>query len=204
MADYTQLQSSITDYAKDTQVDSSRAREFIAQAEQMMERDMLGDDYGAGVPKQMLARIEDTTDAANKITLPTDYITARSVRVNSQRARYASSELVNPEDDGYASAAIVLDYYQRIPVLSDTNTSNWLLDVGYDAYLWGSLIQYAGWGRSGEGVQIWQSYYGNAMKSLKRSYRPQPRGNLYRHTSKYYQSFYTVIGSDMVFGRAQQ
>lgn len=204
MSTYADLQASFLDFVKDTALDSADAQKFIAIAEPKLERDLLDVSKGGGVPRQMLARIADTTDAANKITLPTDYLSARSVRIGTQRARYASPELVNPEDSGYASADVVLDYYQRIPVLSPTNVSNWLLDVGYDAYLWAACIQYAAWGQEMDTVRIWSGYYADALNTVKNAYKPQPRGNLYRHPSKFYQSFYTIIGADMVFGRAQQ
>lgn len=204
MSTYAELQASFLDFVKDTVLGTTDAKKFIALAEPKLERDLMDVSKGSGVPRQMLARITDTTDSANKITLPTDYLSARAVRIGTQRARYASPELVNPEDSGFASSDVVLDYYQRIPVLSDANTSNWLLDVGYDAYLWAACIQYAAWGQEMDVVAIWAGYYSDALNTVKIANKPQPRGNFYRHTSKFYSSFYTIIGPDMVFGRAQQ
>jgi hypothetical protein len=40
-----------------------------------------------------------------------------------------------------AAGTLTLSYYQKIPALDDTNTTNWLLDSHPDAYLFGTLTQ---------------------------------------------------------------
>lgn len=40
-----------------------------------------------------------------------------------------------------ASTALEMVYYQKVPALSDSNTSNWLLVAAPDAYLYGSLAE---------------------------------------------------------------
>jgi hypothetical protein len=43
-----------------------------------------------------------------------------------------------PQDD---SSDLALRYFQKIPALSDANTSNWLLAAHPDVYLFGSLVE---------------------------------------------------------------
>jgi hypothetical protein len=203
MGDYSDLQTSVLDTLKEpSSLTAADARKFIGLAEFALERHMLSNQYGASVPFQMLAVSTGQTDSENKYPLPSDYINARAVKINDQRARYASVELVAPSQDGYSEADVTLNYYQRIPILSDLNTSNWLLDVGYDAYMWGAALQYNVWGQEDEGGKIWADYYGDAMRTIKKAYKQQPRGGLYRHSNRYYSSFYTVYGDSLLFGRA--
>lgn len=203
MSTYSELQTSVLDILKDPGLTESDARTFIDLAEFKLERDIMGSNYGASVPFQMLGVSSGQTDADNKYPLPDDYINARSVKINGNRARYASSEMVNPSQDGYSEADVTLTYYQRIPKLSTTNVSNWVLDVGYEAYMWGSALQYNAWGQEDEAGRIWADYYGDAMRTIKKAYKQQPRGGLYRRSNRYYSSFYTVYGDSLLFGRAK-
>ena len=200
MSDYNALIASVLDVLGDSTLTNADAQKFIGLAEPKLERDLLSQQYGSGAPHQMLSRVTDTTDANNAITLPPDYQSSRSVLINNKRARYASSELVKPGDNGLASGEVILDYYQRLPILSAQNLTNWLLDVGYDAYMWGAALQYAAWGQEQDTVTVWESYYSDAVRTIRNAYRPQPRGGLYRHPSKQYGAFYTIIGSQMIFG----
>lgn len=200
MGDYTDLQASLLDVLDDPALTNADAQKFIGLAEPKLERDMLSPTYGSGAPAPMLARITDTTDSGNAITLPADYFAPRSVVVASWRARYAAPELVSSDSTGFANAAVTLDYYQRLPVLSATNLSSWLLDRGYDCYMWAAALQYAAWGQDMDTVTVWETYYSDAVRTIRNAYRPQPRGSMYRHPSKQYGAFYTVIGQQMLFG----
>jgi methionine salvage enolase-phosphatase E1 len=68
--------------------------------------------------------------------------------------------------------------------------------------MWGAALQYNVWGQEDEAGQIWADYYGDAMRTIKKAYKPQSRGGLYRHSSRNYSSFYTVYGDSMLFGKA--
>jgi hypothetical protein len=61
---------------------------------------------------------------------------------------------------------IQLVYYERIPKLSDTNTSNWLLEIAPDAYLHGALMQSAPYLKDDARMQVWASMYSMALSEV--------------------------------------
>ena len=202
MADYSQLQSDLVDLLHDTEVDTAKAQEFIARAEPKLDRDLLDTANGGSVPQQKILPIEDTLSIDGTYVLPSDFHRARTVRVSGNIMRYASPEKVNIGQDGYSEATINLVYYQRIPVLSATNTSNWLLDVGYDAYLYGAALQWISWGQDTDNLTLWTTYYRDAIRTVKSTYGARPRGSFRRQNGRYYGGFYTIMSNKMFFARA--
>ena len=198
MSDYATLQADVVGTVKDSQVDLAQARDFIRLAEYKLQRDLVA---GASIPRHMLARLETTTDSASAITLPSDHHETRSVSVASYFARYSDPAQVESNAEGFADAKVVLDYYQRLPALTDINTANWLLDVGYDTYLWAACLQYVPWGQESEVLQLWSSFYSDALGTVKSTYAPQPRGSLRAGKGPKYNAHYTIIGNQMLFGR---
>jgi len=63
---------------------------------------------------------------------------------------------------------VMMIYRANIPALSDSNTSNWLLEEAPDAYLYGTLMQTAPWLREDERVAMWASMYSQAMQSVNK------------------------------------
>jgi hypothetical protein len=61
-----------------------------------------------------------------------------------------------------------LIYYQDIPKLSASQTTNWLLGDAPDAYLYGSLMQAAPYLGEDERVAIWSSLYAKAVADINR------------------------------------
>jgi hypothetical protein len=58
-----------------------------------------------------------------------------------------------------ASFTAELLYYQKIPALSDSNTSNWLLEEFPDVYLYGSLTHSAPYLSEDERIAVWAQLY---------------------------------------------
>lgn len=200
MSDYATLQSRLVDLLQDTQVDTVKAKEFIGLCEYKLDRDLIDSANGGQIPRQKMARVTGQADSGGTFVLPSDYHDARSVKVKGNQARYASPELVTGDDSGFADADITLDYYQRIPVLSDTNTSNWVLDIGFDAYLYGAALQWIAWGQDQENMVLWTTFYRDAMRTVKSTHSARPSGGNRRQNGRYYTSFYTIIGDTMYFG----
>lgn len=71
---------------------------------------------------------------------------------------------VYPVPDGTYTAELY--YYQRITPLSDSNTSNWLLQYHPDAYLYGALVHSAGYLKDDARIQVWASLYANAIAAI--------------------------------------
>lgn len=61
---------------------------------------------------------------------------------------------VMPYDD---TSPIILDYFQKIPSLSDSATSNWLLLAHPDLYLFGAMVEAELFGVNDERAPIWKA-----------------------------------------------
>jgi hypothetical protein len=57
-------------------------------------------------------------------------------------------------------------YYKRIPSLSTSITTNWMLEYNSDAYLYGSLMHAAPYLGEDQRAQIWASLYKNAIDAI--------------------------------------
>lgn len=57
-------------------------------------------------------------------------------------------------------------YYQKIPALSDSNTSNWLLEYAPDIYLYGSLAHSAPYLQEDARIAVWAQMYAAAVSQL--------------------------------------
>jgi len=68
------------------------------------------------------------------------------------------------------SEAVTLnvEYEQDIPSLSDSNTSNWVLDRAPDAYLYGALIHSATYLADDARIPLWAQMYQAAVTRLNR------------------------------------
>lgn len=69
-----------------------------------------------------------------------------------------------PIPDGNYDAELV--YYQKIPALSTTNTSNWLLNKWPYAYLYAALVASAPYLRDDNRVQVWEKEYQKMVQTI--------------------------------------
>jgi hypothetical protein len=72
--------------------------------------------------------------------------------------------LPNPNGTAYTTELL---YYQKIPALSDSNTSNWLLTNHPDVYLFGTLKQSAPYLKNDERLTVWSALYQQAVEELR-------------------------------------
>lgn len=200
--DYTSLVQRIVDVIHESNVGTTQAQQFLDQCQPKVQRDLLSSIYGGSVPRQMMARITDTSTTDAKITLPGDYYDARSVSINGNVVRYASPEKVASNDAGYSEGDVVLDYYQQVPVLSASQTTNWLLAVSEDVYIYGACVQYVPWSKELSNMELFNPFYEDAVRKTKAAHGAQPRGGQTRKKGTPYGAFYTVIGEEMLFGSA--
>lgn len=75
-------------------------------------------------------------------------------------------ELYPVPDGTYASELL---YFAKIPALSDSATTNWLLTNAPDAYLYGALIHSAPYLKDDARVQVWAALYQSAIDNLNTS-----------------------------------
>jgi len=68
-----------------------------------------------------------------------------------------------------SSGFVTIDYMERVPALSDSTTTNWLLSEAPDIYLYGSLLHAAPYLQDDERIAVWAQLYGAAVKQLNES-----------------------------------
>ena len=56
-----------------------------------------------------------------------------------------------------SATALTFDYFQKIPALSNANTSNWLIAAAPDLYLFGALAEAHGFVKDTESLALWKS-----------------------------------------------
>jgi len=71
-----------------------------------------------------------------------------------------------PTPDGSYTSELV--YYADVPVLSDSNTSNWLLSKYPDIYLYGALVHTAPYLDEDQRAQTWAALYQSAIDAANR------------------------------------
>jgi hypothetical protein len=94
----------------------------------------------------------------------------RNLNTNGQPAYYAvtAGELeVYPVPDGTYTAELY--YFGKTDALSDSNTSNWILENYPDAYLYGSLIHSAPYLKDDARIQVWAALYQNAIDAINQA-----------------------------------
>lgn len=60
-----------------------------------------------------------------------------------------------------------LTYYAKIPALSDSNTSNWLLAYAPDLYLYGALLEASPYLKDDERLATWSTLYTNSLGDIE-------------------------------------
>jgi len=94
----------------------------------------------------------------------------RNLNTSGQPAYYAvtAGELeVYPVPDGTYNAELY--YFGKTDALSDSNTSNWILEHYPDAYLYGSLIHSAPYLKDDARIQVWAALYQNAIDAINQA-----------------------------------
>jgi hypothetical protein len=157
---------------------------FIALAESGFNRSIRS--------RKMLGR-STTNLTGHFTTLPEDFLEAKNVQLNTtpvQPLEYVSLEMADdlrqskfrsvgkpqfytivgdtievvPVPDG--AYQIELTYYKRIPGLSDEATSNWLLALNPDLYLYGTLVASAPYLKEDERLPMWAEWTKSLIAAL--------------------------------------
>lgn len=74
---------------------------------------------------------------------------------------------VIPAPDSGSAYTGELTYYAKIPALSVSNTSNWLLVDSPDIYLYGALLQSAPYLQDDQRLNVWAAIYQRLIEDLK-------------------------------------
>lgn len=73
-------------------------------------------------------------------------------------------EVIATPDTGYTGE---LTYYGKIPALSDSNTSNWLLTYAPDLYLYGALLEASPYLKDDERLAVWGQMYITSISDIE-------------------------------------
>ena len=180
---YAELQSNITDFLNRDDL-ASVTPTFISLAEADMQRQVrhwrqekrstaeLDTQYSA-IPADFLEAIRFyiTSGESRPLELISQFqlLDRKYQRANTsgEPAYYAitAGEIeIFPAPAGTYTAELY--YNARIEPLSDSNTSNWMLEYFPDAYLYGSLIHSAPYLKDDARLQIWAALYQNAINAI--------------------------------------
>lgn len=183
IVDYPSLQASLASWLHRSDL-TAQIPDFIMLAEMKMNGDL---------EARMMDSITTLNTVANTsyLALPPDMIELRRMAI----AGYAPLEYVSPDqfDIEYGSQvtamprlftvigaqiqfaptpdavyAIETTYRQRIPPLSATNPTNWLITSYPNAYLWGALVSAQPWLASDDRLGTFQTLYREAVDQINK------------------------------------
>ena len=180
---YAELKTSVTDFLNRDDSDTI-APTFISLAETDMSRRVrhwrgekrssaeIDTQYSA-IPADFLEVIRFHITSGD--TRPLELISQaemldrkfRNLNTGGQPAYYAitAGEIeVYPVPDGTYTSELY--YNARLPALSDSTTTNWLLEYHPDAYLYGSLVHSAPYLKEDARLQTWAALYQNAVDAI--------------------------------------
>lgn len=181
LSTYSELQATIAAFLDRDDL-TSNIPDFITLAEARMNRDIRHwemearstatfDEQYEGLPSDWLELIRVTLTNDRHLDVISQAKMAEYREANENTAGkprfYALSasqiELLPTPDDDYAATLI---YYKRIPSLSVSTTSNWLLQHSPDAYLYCSLMQTAPFLVEDERLPVWAELYRSARDAI--------------------------------------
>lgn len=183
---YSELQSEIGDWLNRSDL-TAVIPTFISLAEVGLERVLR--------VRQMMARANATIDTQYS-ALPSDFLEAKTFKLTStsplQPVSFATIDemddfdskttasgrplyftivgnqiRVHPLPDGNYTGE--LTYYAKLPRLSGSITTSWLLTSSPDAYLYGALLQAAPYLKDDERLNVWSTLYASAVQGMQTS-----------------------------------
>lgn len=136
-----------------------------------------------------------TADIADELTpVPVDYIQMQNLRIPGSVRAPGGLDLLTPQKIGafkplhvnpgeplyYAiigrqlrllptpdvSYTFEMEYFAKLPALSDDDSTNWLLESRPGIYLYGSLLQAEPYLKNDERIAVWQGLYNALMEDL--------------------------------------
>lgn len=180
---YAELKSAVADFLNRDDL-TSVIPTFISLAEQQIERELRHykmmqrstapiDSRYTAVPAGWLetVRFHLVGDKSYRLELTSmdDMLQLREETggASGRPTHYAhigSSIEVFPTPDTEYDAELL--YYEKLPYLSDANTTNWLIQAAADVYLYGALVQSAPYLKDDARVQVWGALYAGAVQGL--------------------------------------
>ena len=186
ISNYAELQTATANWLDRTDL-TDRIPEFIDLAESTFNRTIRNhrmitknDSYSldsryVNLPTDTLEVIRIVVDVNPQITL--QYLTPEEIAemrssTSTGRPQYYTViggstnqiELLRSPDQTYTSSIV---YYTKIPALSDSATTNWLLTNNPDIYLFGTLVEAFPYLMNDERMPMWNARLDKALNELK-------------------------------------
>jgi hypothetical protein len=186
IATYDELKAAVADFLNRDDL-TSVVPTFIRLAESRIDRDVrhwrmekrstaeLDTQYSA-IPSDFLQPIRlQITDAPTSEVAPIS--TAQMLQLRGERndrvgrptnyALTAGGLELYPTPDLTYNASLV--YYGRVPALSGSNATNWLLTEAPDVYLYGALVHSAPYLKDDARIQVWEALFAQGLNNLNTS-----------------------------------
>lgn len=194
LTNYANLKSAVADWLNRADL-TAQIPDFITLAEARFNRELR--------VNAMVAR-DVTTVTSDYVELPGDWLQNISAVITSPANTYSSLRYINTEEyndlrnDGLtgtsqmytiinnnmlllpaptSSTTIEIIYYKKIPSLSGSLATNWLLDRSQDLYLYASLIQAEAYLQNDERISLWAAAVDRTIADMnlesERAKRPQ-------------------------------
>lgn len=183
IASYSQLKSSITNWLHRSGMDAV-VPDLITLAEERMNALVTSRYMDAEAILTTEAGVNHVDlpagllDIKNVVVAADPLITLRYITADQLSVAYALSStqiprqytvlgdrmLFGPTPD--AAYSVTVRYQTRIPPLSDTNSTNWVLENYPSAYLYGALAEAAPYMRDDPRIAVWEKKFGDAVSGI--------------------------------------
>ena len=183
LSTYSEIKSTIADYLNRADL-TAVLPSFVTLAEakfnrELRTRDMLvqaqetSSNQYVSLPTDFLQHYSLELDAASAQP-PMDYIGPQEAKVLKAQNRTASTTYYYTVIDGAfeiipapgSDLDLRMVYYAKIPALSDSNTTNWLLSKSPDLYLYSALLEAAPYLKDDDRVQLWAAARQQVMDAM--------------------------------------
>jgi hypothetical protein len=187
---YTELRTAVANWLARDDL-SDRIPEFIALAEAKFNREL----RHPRMEKRSYTSVDTDTNEPEFITLPSNFQTMRRIRLSGVTGKpgleYVTATQAETLRYGLANVTAQPAYYTiiddeieliptpgqeyelemvyraNIPALA-SNSTNWLLTLAPDAYLYGALLEAAPYMKDDGRISVWALGFSNAIDSLNR------------------------------------
>ena len=177
---YAELKSSIANWLNRDDL-TAVIPDFIALAEAQIARDIrhwrqekrvttLVNEQYENLPIDWLEMIQIQLTAGGRLQVISaaelqERKEASSIAQKPKHYRLTSDQIeFYPAPD--SSYEVAMQYYARVPALSDAETFNWILTEYPDIYLYGSLVHAAPYLADDQRITVWAALYQSAVDAL--------------------------------------
>lgn len=189
---YATLVGAVTEYLGRDQDTTLIARipDFITLAEAKFNRVLLH----PRMEVRSTTDVDTSSDEPEFITLPTDFQSMRRVRLSGVTGKPRLSPMSQTQIDDYRYSidnvsdqpayfsiigtemelaptpnedyTLEMVYRANIPALTASNTTNWLLTLAPDLYLYGALLEASPYLKNDERVSLWSSAFATVLDQV--------------------------------------